>query len=513
MSPLRRSVWVSLALSLLAFLTGTVRGDLGASDVLVVYNNASPDGLAIANYYAQTHPGVQLLGLSNVTTSEEISATAYLNTIRPQIAAALTPDIDVIVTTKGLPLRITNSVSGPTRYTDPFNVVRSVAQGSWKQYSSLESELTRIDTISTVNQMGDNNYLSSAGKPNFPNPSSNAYCQSSSSPSADFQYSTYYNSHSYNGNVYGGMRLTSRLDGYTVQDVEASIDRATHAFLLPQISKVVLDDDPNPSLVDQMATAASVLAAKNQPFIYDNTSAAVTTAPGQVVGYVSHGVHAGLPSDYISTQLHFNLGPGAVFASHESFNAYSFQQGGSTMGQGQLAQWLANGGTVGVGNVQEPSAGAAYEANEDKMFAMLADGKTWAEAAWSSIRQLSYVTTVVGDPLMTWKTLIPGDANMDGVVGFSDLNILTGNWGLCGPADGSLWTDGDFDCNGAVDFADMCIINGNWGVVADWASSVGSASAVCNPLSVPEPSTICLAYVGSILSFVAYRRRHRQSAR
>jgi hypothetical protein len=37
------------------------------------------------------------------------------------------------------------------------------------------------------------------------------------------------------------------------------------------------------------------------------------------------------------------------------------------------------------------------------MFKMLLSGYTWAEAAWSSMQQLSYVNTVVGDPLMTWK--------------------------------------------------------------------------------------------------------------
>jgi len=67
------------------------------------------------------------------------------------------------------------------------------------------------------------------------------------------------------------MRLASRLDGYTVADVEASIVRATKAVVLP-ISQIVLDDDPNPNLVDQMAPLKDILASKNQPFIYDNTS-------------------------------------------------------------------------------------------------------------------------------------------------------------------------------------------------------------------------------------------------
>ncbi len=163
-----------------------VQGAIGASNVLVLYNQASPEGIAIADYYAQVHPGVQLLGLSNVTTNEEISASDYLNTIRPQILSALSPSIDVVVTTKGLPLRIANAATGPSSYQDPFNVTRSIPAGSWKQYSSLESELTRIDTISSVNQMGDNNFTSSTGKPLFPQPSSNPYYQSSAAQQRRF---------------------------------------------------------------------------------------------------------------------------------------------------------------------------------------------------------------------------------------------------------------------------------------------------------------------------------------
>jgi len=91
---------ILLAAVLLAHSVNAVRGALVPANVLVLYNQASPDGIAIANYYAQMHPGVQLLGLSNVTTNEDISASDYLTTIRPQILPALTPSIDVVVRQK-----------------------------------------------------------------------------------------------------------------------------------------------------------------------------------------------------------------------------------------------------------------------------------------------------------------------------------------------------------------------------------------------------------------------------
>ena len=114
---------------------------LDASNVLVLYNTASPEGQQIAEYYAQVHPGVHLLGVNGVTTDEVINAQDYLDVLRPQVTGFLsgTPDIDCIVTTKGLPVRIHNTSS-------------SAGYFMWKPYSSLESELTRIDTNGSVSQ-------------------------------------------------------------------------------------------------------------------------------------------------------------------------------------------------------------------------------------------------------------------------------------------------------------------------------------------------------------------------
>ncbi|HEX3727957.1 MAG TPA: hypothetical protein VHV08_17015, partial [Pirellulales bacterium] len=138
--------------------------DLAASNVLVLYNSASPSGLQIANYYAQVHPGVQLLAINGVDpNSEDITADAYLSTIRPQVQAALTPSIDVIVTTKGLPLRIDVTEPEPTAifpilptYIDPSGTLRQIL--NWQSYSSFESELTNINNVSTWQMMGDQSY-------------------------------------------------------------------------------------------------------------------------------------------------------------------------------------------------------------------------------------------------------------------------------------------------------------------------------------------------------------------
>jgi uncharacterized protein (TIGR03790 family) len=371
--------------------------NLTPANVLVLYNPASPDGTQIASYYAQVHPGVKLLGINGVDpSSEDITADAYLSTIRPQVLAALTPSIDVIVTTKGLPLRIDVTEPEPTAiwpalpsYTDPSGTLRSIL--TWQPYSSLESELTNVATVSSWQMMGD---------------------QSRVIP-GQFSGNPYFHStNGFSSSAYGGMYLTSRLDGYTVSDVEGAIDRAHNATIGPNNSPsgpdwFLVDNTPSINYAPTMANLVNtVLLPAGLPVVYDDTLAFISTAPGPVIGYDSQGVHqASTPANYITNGLNITLANGAVFNSWESYNAYSFTPGGYTGSQGQVAQWLAIGGTAGVGNVQEPGASPSSVANEDQMFQMLLSGKTWAEAAWSSLPQLGYVNTVVGDPLMTWKKL------------------------------------------------------------------------------------------------------------
>ena len=495
-------------------------GAISSGNVLVLYNSAWTDGTHssdyIADYYASQRniPSSNVIGLTGLGTGEEISATDYLNVIWPQVESALAanPNITTIVTTKGLPLRIRNDMPNPAAatgdytYTDAAGVERTLYSDTWQTYSSLESELTRVSTIGVRNgsnwlntallQMGDQTYWD----PNTPNPSANPYYRSTTSFNrAD--------------PALGGMYLTSRLDGFTVANVTASIDRAKKAFVIPNGTCIVMDNDPNVDVADrEMVQALNGSRPKGPAYVYDNTSAAVTTASGPVIGYDSQGVHGGgLSAGYITNQLNFTLANGAVFTSHESFNAYSFQQGGNVGGQGLVAEWIAKGGTAGIGNVQEPMNGPDNEANEDQMFQMLLNGYTWGEAAWSSLAQLSYVNTVVGDPLMTWKTLIPGDANMDGTVGSADLALLGANWGKTGQAGGAMWSLGDFNCDGVIGSADLALLGANWGKVASWATGVASSEEPFDPqeIGIPEPSTIYLVIVGLTTLLVGYRWRPR----
>ena len=48
-------------------------------------------------------------------------------------------------------------------------------------------------------------------------------------------------------------------------------------------------------------------------------------------------------------------------------------------------------------------------------------------------------------------SILPGDANLDGVVDASDLNVLGIHWQQAG----RVWSDGDFSGDGVVDATDL----------------------------------------------------------
>ena len=508
-----------------------------ADNVLVLYNTddgPTGDGFQIASYYQQARPGVNLAGISlsevevgqlrGNPDSETISASDYLSEIRPQVLehiqrveAERGVSIEVIVTTKGLPLRID---AGPGPDNPGFN--RS-------QFSSLESELTRIDTIDTIEQLEDQTFLS--GFPTAPstlvlpggvevevpgdtnlasNPiynSSGPFVREGSDPER------------------AGIRLTSRLDGYSVETVRQSIDRAQRAFIVPGDQFIVADDDPGPVLVDQIVDTPQgpgpgLINVVQERFpeivgeiptdllLFEGTNAAVTVAERlgderRVIGFVSHGANDGPGGfgpnylgefdengDFQPGEVDFEFADGAIFLTHESFNAESFDPS-STQGQGQVADFLELGGTAGLGHVAEPLNGPDNVTNEDILYERLlppgwlegssgalelasgASGLTFVEAAWQATRQLSTVNTVVGDPLLRFRIWLPGDFNLDGVVNEDDLVILEENFLQAGD-----YTLGDTNADGVIDQADLAVVQNNLLRTVDAPELTPSAAAV-----------------------------------
>ena len=134
----------------------------------------------------------------------------------------------------------------------------------------------------------------------------------------------------------------------------------------------------------------------------------------------------------------------------------------------------------------ESAGGAGIDIGQ---FALPIDENTglkWVQYVRIDDNPDSSATTEI-DAIADAVALIPGDANIDGVVDVADLGILAGNYEN---EEGMTWSDGDFTHDGAVDVADLGILASNYGYGCS---------------GVPEPATIALLIAGGV--GLLFRRR------
>lgn len=95
---------------------------------------------------------------------------------------------------------------------------------------------------------------------------------------------------------------------------------------------------------------------------------------------------------------------------------------------------------------------------------------------------------------------VPGDANVDGRVDFTDYLQFASNFA----SHEAVWSDGDFDSNGTVDFADFLILSGAFQSLAGKAQQTTATS-------VPEPNATRLGLAAVLLLSRCRRRRASQA--
>ena len=117
---------------------------------------------------------------------------------------------------------------------------------------------------------------------------------------------------------------------------------------------------------------------------------------------------------------------------------------------------------------------------------------TISDYAWNSIPNDGVVTGVASKRSLGQR--IPGDANMDGVVDFSDFLICSSNFEEPG-----RWHHGNFNGDQLVDFSDFLMLSSNFqaGVVM---------------VSVPEPDGVQIEATLAICVIAAIRRRRKRCA-
>jgi len=115
---------------------------------------------------------------------------------------------------------------------------------------------------------------------------------------------------------------------------------------------------------------------------------------------------------------------------------------------------------------------------------------------------------------------LAGDANLDGKVNQTDLDMLAANWETWETTGAErAWKLGDFDQSGSIDIGDLALMAGNWqtslfdNVKPEPFEMAKFEAALERAGSVPEPSTLALlGCLAGVLWFAGPAGRWRRRA-
>jgi uncharacterized protein (TIGR03790 family) len=368
---------------------------------LIIVNQNSPVSVAIGERYAERRdvPEQNILALPietndpTLTTAdhETISREGYEAQIRDPIASYLrgrddADEIDFLITTKGIPLRVAG-VRGGT----PRDWLRNAT------VASVDSELMLLFTDSD----------------GLAGPVANPFYQS------DLSFQDFRRARPHEAPRFLVARLTGPLAS---TDDPGAVPEAIERLL-----RIAQDPaEENPWLIDAdsghkgayaaadrtlLDAAASTLRARGLPVQYDQDAAFIGATeldeaappPQRLQGYASWGSNdrsdAGPPfyGRIGATLYPGRFGPRSVAIDFVSTSARTFTAPPS-YGQSLISDLLALGaGGVG-GHVDEPTLATVHRPH--LLFERYAAGTAAVEAYWASVPVLGWMHVWVGDPLM-----------------------------------------------------------------------------------------------------------------
>jgi uncharacterized protein (TIGR03790 family) len=289
----------------------------------------------------------------------------------------LSERIRYIVLCKGIPLKVRSL---------PYT--QNIRQRLQASVSSLLCLINQPDTSKNFLQL-DSTLVDSQHNPIF---------QADPTITMDYRFES---NHFVNSGGWYMQYLVTWLNGDNYDDVIAQIDRFADPDYTGEETWVI-DGDPDAYYHDFWYVHQKLhnLGFSLNPEPYVNSQDWIVTNNDPVIGYVSHGVHAGMPATYILDTLDFDYANGSNFLSWESFNAWSFGVLTSLeIGQGQISDFIHMGGSGGSGHVYEPyTDGATQEYNTFPAYAM---GYSIVDAQYQGIYYIAWQNCVVGDPFAT----------------------------------------------------------------------------------------------------------------
>jgi uncharacterized protein (TIGR03790 family) len=374
-----------------------------SGEVLLVFNADSPVSTAIAHDYQGKRKVNNLVAIhcpdSALSASNETISLADFNS---RIAAPVShflashKDINFIVLTKGVPIRVNGGITGSRDEGTTGNL-----------HASVDSYLAAIDYPSIAGAVKIKIHGSGADGFSW----LNRYWKAK----IPFTHA-----------AFGGY-LVTRLDGYTQADAVALVARALFPRNQPDatghVSKVLFDEQPGFGMGDKsaqpltvtgdvpdessysawnadMARAADVLESAAIPAELDTRPMFIGNR-SNLLGYFSWGSN----DQKFSTDAYESLtfAAGSIGDTAVSTSARTFLP--TTGGQSLIADLIAHGITGVKGYTDEPllQAVASPSIGVERYFV---SGYTLAESFYAASRFVGWEDVVIGDPLCTY--VLPG---------------------------------------------------------------------------------------------------------
>jgi uncharacterized protein (TIGR03790 family) len=385
-------------------MSATMRTEHHTPDeVLLVYNADSPISTSVANYYAAKRGVTKKVAIHCAdaavnTANETISLADYTSKIADPISQylALHYEINFIVLTKGVPIRVRGAETGSRDENQPGPL-----------NASVDSYLAAIDypTAQVTGKL--------AGKPAVK-------ISITGSGGTGFTWLNRY----WKANVpfshaaFGGY-LVTRLDGYTEVDAKALVDRAIAAESAgPQSlkdGKVLFDVQPMFKVSDvesQPLTETGTIKAEsdwgswNADMVKADRLLKVHKIPTELdmsetfvgdrtnlLGYFSWGSNDAKFSEAAYQSLKF--APGSISDTAVSTSARTLLP--TTGGQSLIIDLIAHGVTGIKGYTDEPLLQAI--ASPSILMQRYTSGYTLAESFYAASRFVGWTDIVIGDPL------------------------------------------------------------------------------------------------------------------
>lgn len=482
--PLPRStaLLVIVALISLSPLLLAARRRVSHPEVLIVVNDNSPMSVAIGEAYRVSRgvPLSNVLALDlptadptlGTTTHETFSVSSTQTHVLDPIEDflvnnGLEDQIEIIVTVKGVPLRVTGvdcAVSNP-----PPGVIyqRDCTQ------ASVDAEISLLGSTAVGSPgVGVNGEMVN---PYFDSDQSFAAWRDAN-PGSPLRYMVA---------RITGLQTPTAPSGVP-EDVELLISRAKGSV---GGGSVLIDEDPlqaqglRPANLALLGATAGMLQALGLPVLHDTSSTFVSNTSG-LIGYASWGSNdksdAGPPYYGLVGGNNYpgSFQPRAIATDIVSTNGRTFTAP-VTYGQSTLADLVALGVAGLAGNAWEPLVGGV--AQPQQLLRHYYQGAPAIEAYYRSVPYLGWMNLYVGDPLMEAQTSYPAsnDTDGDGVLDGVDNCTLVPN------ADqrdtnsdgyGNL-CDGDVDGDG--------VVTTSWGVTVP-PSARGDLERIQLDLSNPD---------------------------